>query len=220
VQTRSAIGLLYFFGGSCFRLFGPGPNEAVEPHCASPSTQLTHDAGGIGVRLMIRKSILLISTFAMLAVSPLCRAQSQKPSIDSAIEGARADMRADKTTIITTAMNFSDKDAAAFWPVYRQYEYERSTLDDRRVVVIKEYIRKYSSLTDADAKAMAEQMFECDSRLAALKKKYFKKFNKVIPALTVTKFFQLDRRIDLLMDMEVESSLPPLTQPQLAAQDN
>ena len=117
-------------------------------------------------------------------------------------------------------MNFSEKDAAAFWPVYRQYEYERSTLDDRRFVVIKKYIQKYSSLTDADAKAMAEQMFECDSRLAALKKKYFKKFNKVMPALTVTKFFQLDRRIDLLMDMNVESSLPPLTQPQLAVQDN
>ena len=169
---------------------------------------------------MIRKSILLTFTFAMLAVSPLCRAQSQKPSINSAIEGARADMRADRNTIITAAMNFSDKDAAAFWPVYRQYEYERSTLDDRRVVVIKKYIQKYSSLTDADAKAMAEQMFECDSRLAALKKKYFKKFNKVMPALTVTKFFQLDRRIDLLMDMNVESSLPPLTQPQLAVQDN
>jgi hypothetical protein len=53
-----------------------------------------------------------------------------------------------------------------------------------------------------------------------LKKRYFKKFNEVLPAFTVTKFFQLDRRIDLLMDMEVESSLPPLTRPQLAAREN
>jgi hypothetical protein len=45
-----------------------------------------------------------------------------------------------------------------------------------------------------------------------LKKKYYKKFNKALPALTVTEFFQLDRRIDLMMDMQVESSLPPLTQ--------
>lgn len=169
---------------------------------------------------MIRKSILLTLTFVMLAVSPICRAQGQRPSIDSAIEDARANMRADRTTILTAAMNLSDKDAAVFWPIYRQYEYERSTLDDRRVVVIKEYLEKYSSLTDADAKAMAEQMFECDSRLAALKKKYFKKFNKVMPALTVTTFFQLDRRIDLLMDMKVESALPPLTRPQLAVQED
>ena len=64
---------------------------------------------------------------------------------------------------------------------------------------------------------MAERMFEYDSRFAALRKTYYKKFNKVLSALTVTKFFQLDRRIDLLMDMKVESSLPPLTQPQPAS---
>ena len=65
---------------------------------------------------------------------------------------------------------------------------------------------------------MAEQMLECDSRLAALKKKYYKKFNKVLPALTVAKFFQLERRVDLMMDMQVESSLPPLTQAKYAGQ--
>jgi len=111
-------------------------------------------------------------------------------------------------------MNFSDKEAAVFWPIYRQYEYERSKLDDLRVVVIKEYTQKYPNLTDAEAKAMAERMFECDSRQIALKKTYFKKFNKVLPALTVTKFFQTERRIDLMMDMNVEASLPPLTQAQ------
>ena len=123
-------------------------------------------------------------------------------------------MQADRTTLITTGMNFNDKDGAAFWPIYQQYEYERSRLDDGRVAVIKEYTQKYPNLTDAEAKAMADQMLDCDFRLAALKKKYYKKFNKVLPALTVAKFFQLERRVDLMMDMQVESSLPPLTQAQ------
>jgi hypothetical protein len=123
-------------------------------------------------------------------------------------------MQADRTTIISTAMDFNEKDGAAFWPIYRQYERDRSTVDDGRMAVIKEYTHKYPDLSDADAKAMAERMFEYDSRLAALKKTYYKKFNKVLPALTVTKFFQLDRRVDLLMDMNMESSLPPLTQAQ------
>ena len=163
---------------------------------------------------MIRKSALLAITFVMLALSSFCRAQNQQPSMVSAIEVVRADMGADRAKIITEAMNFSDKDAAAFWPIYRKYEYERSTVDDRRVAVIKEYAEKYSTLTDADATSMAERMFDCDSRLAALKKKYFKKFNTVLPGFTVTKFFQLEHRIDLLVDMKVESSLPPLTRPQ------
>ncbi len=163
---------------------------------------------------MIKNSALLMVTFAMLVFCPLVRAQDQEPSISSVIEVARAGMQADRTTIITAAMNFNDKEAAAFWPIYRQYEYERSKLDDRRVVAIKEYTQKYPKLTDAEAKEMAEQMFECDSRQIALKKIYFKKLNKVLPALTVAKFFQVERRIDLLMDMNVEATLPPLTQAQ------
>jgi len=173
--------------------------------------QLTYDARRIGVFAMIPKSLLLTITFGILALCPLCHAQGQATSIDSAIEVARADIRADKVTIISATMNFGDKDAAAFWPIYRQYEHERSVLDDGRVVIIKEYAEKYSNLTDADAKAMAERMFEYDSRIAALKKKYFKKFNKVLPAFAVTKFFQMEYRIDLLMDLEVEAALPPLT---------
>jgi hypothetical protein len=161
---------------------------------------------------MICKSEILTVTFTMLALVALCGAQDHAPpNLDSAIEVIRANMQADRASIITEAMNFSDKDAAAFWPIYRKYVHERSMLDDHRVAVIKEYAEKYESLSDADAKSMAERMFECDSRLAALKKKYFKQFNAVLAALTVTKFFQLEHRIDLLMDFKVESSLPPLT---------
>jgi hypothetical protein len=163
---------------------------------------------------MMKNSALLMVTFAMLAFCPLGRAQDQEPSIDSTIAVVRANMRADRAALITTGMNFTDKDGAAFWPIYQQYEYERSRLDDRRAAVIKQYTQKFRNLTDADAKAMADQMFDCESRLAELKKKYYKKFNKVLPALTVTTFFQLERRIDLMMDMQVEAALPPLTEAQ------
>ncbi|MGA2003906.1 MAG: hypothetical protein ABSG70_11020 [Terriglobales bacterium] len=165
---------------------------------------------------MVKNSALLMLTFAMVAFCPLGRAQDQEPTIDSTIAMARANMRANRTALITTGMNFSDKDGAAFWPIYQQYEYERSRLDNRRAAVVKQYAQKFRNLTDADAKAMADEMFDCESRLAELKKKYYKKFNKVLPALTVTAFFQLERRIDLMMDMQVEAALPPLTEAQYA----
>jgi hypothetical protein len=167
---------------------------------------------------MTKTSALFMVMFVMLAFCSLGRAQDQEPTIDSTIAVMRANMQADRTTLITAGMNFNDKDGAAFWPIYEQYEYEQSRLDDRRAVVIKQYSQKYPNLTNDEAKAMADQMLDCESRLAELKKKYYKKFNKVLPALTVTKFFQLERRIDLLMDMQVEASLPPLTQAQYNVQ--
>ena len=164
--------------------------------------------------ITMKNCALLVTTFAMIAFCPLSRAQDQEPDIDSTIAMARANMRADRTALITTGMSFTDKEGAAFWPIYQKYEYERSRQYDRRAAVIKQYSQKYPNLTDAEAKSMAEQMFDCESRLAELKKKYYKKFNKALPTLTVAKFFQLERRVDLLMDMNVEYSLPPLTQAQ------
>jgi hypothetical protein len=163
---------------------------------------------------MIKNAVFFVLTFAILAICPLGRAQDQEPNIDSSIAVIRANMQADRTTLITTGMNFNDNEGAAFWPIYREYQYERSKLDDRRSAVIKEYTQKYPNLTDAEAKEMAERMLDCESRLAELKKKYYKKFNRVLPALTVTKFFQLERRVDLMVDMQVEVALPPLTQAQ------
>src|SRR6185295_9168086 len=86
----------------------------------------TNEASGLGDPSMMKSFALLMITFALLAFCSFARAQDQEPNIDSKIAVARANMRADRYTIITTAMNFSEKEAAVFWPIYRQYEYERS----------------------------------------------------------------------------------------------
>ena len=44
----------------------------------------------------------------------------QTPSdqgLDSEIESVRADIRADRTAIITDAMNFTSQEASVFWPI-------------------------------------------------------------------------------------------------------
>ena len=189
----------------------PLQNEAVEDAAALSHPRITEKANSKGDPSMIKKFALLIITFAILAFSPLSRAQDQEPAIDSTIALVRANMQADRTAFITTGMNFNDKEGAAFWPIYQQYDYERSKVDDRRAAVLKQYAQKYPNLTNAEAKAMADQMLDCESRLAQLKKKYYKKFNKALPALTVTKFFQMERRIDLMMDIQVEAALPPVS---------
>lgn len=133
---------------------------------------------------MSRKSLVVMITFGLLGLCPLLlRAQDEEPSIDSMIEILRTGMQADKATIVATGMNLSDKDGAAFWPIYRQYEHERSMVDDGRVTVIREYTTKYPTLTDADAKAMAQRMFDYDSRIAALTKRYFQSSLRWSPPL-------------------------------------
>jgi hypothetical protein len=163
-------------------------------------------------------SIVLIGLAGLLLLPGRCVAQDdvqdQQVSTESYLEVLRADVRANKVAIITEAMQFNDKDASIFWPVYSQYEYELDRVNDQRIAAIKMYADKFATMNDADARVIAAKMLDYESRLATLKKKYFKKFSKVLPAVTVVKFFQLEHRLDLVIDMKIASALPSvLVQP-------
>jgi hypothetical protein len=62
----------------------------------------------------------------------------------------------------------------------------------------------------AEAKGLAQRSLELESSRAELKKKYFVEFNKVLPGLTVARCFQLEYRLDLLVDLKIASELPAL----------
>lgn len=155
-------------------------------------------------------TVAILAVIATFAWGSGPAAQGDTSNVDSYIESLRADFRADKVNLITQAMQFNDKDSAAFWPIYRKYEAEVTKLNDGRVKLIKSYADKYETLTDAEAKSMAEKSFALESSRTELKKKYFKEFNKVLPALTVAKFFQLEHRLDLLVNLQLASELPLL----------
>ncbi len=156
--------------------------------------------------MRLGKSALIAIGFTMLFFTCFCVGQNQPTD-----ELMWSDLSEDRVALITEAMDFSSKDAAAFWPIYREYEKERSTLEDRRAGVIKRYADNYLTLRNDEAKVIADEVFYCDSHLLSVKIKYFKRFNKVLPAYTVTKFFQLEHRIDLILDAKLAPSLPPLT---------
>jgi len=159
------------------------------------------------------KRTLLAAAVCILALLPLstrCHAQASDPNVDSYIESLRADVHADKVAIITQVMQFNAKDGAAFWPIYKKYAFDQSAVNDKRVALIKQYAAQYNTLTDADAKTMGDQELAFEAQRINVKKDYYKKFLKVLPAVTVLRFFQLDHRMDLIIDVGIASQLPPL----------
>jgi hypothetical protein len=159
----------------------------------------------------ILAAIALLATAVTLSGHAAAQSStSSDPAVDAYINALRADYAADKISLINDAMQFSDKDAAAFWPVYKKYQAEVVDLNDTRVQLIKTYADKFSAMTNADAKSLAEKSFNLESARTDLRKKYFVEFNKVLPALTVAKFFQLEHRLDLIVDLKLAASLPSL----------
>ena len=86
-----ASGVPYIISCNGFSSFrGAVHKEGVER--TAPLCPRMTRTSGLGVQSMIKNSALLMVTFAMLAFCALGRAQEREPSIDSAIEVARANM--------------------------------------------------------------------------------------------------------------------------------
>ena len=151
----------------------------------------------------IMKKLLLVIIVLLLA-NTVCYGKG----VDAYIQLLRSDARTQKAAVITEAMQFTDEESNAFWPVYREYELELSKIIDDRIELIKDYIQNYDILTDEKAKVLARQVFTLEKRRTKLKKKYFKRFSRALSATIAAKFIQVENQINLLIDLQIASELP------------
>jgi len=153
----------------------------------------------------MRKYLLTLFVFAATSVFA--------QEVDSFIELLRSDVKTQKKGIITAAMEFSEAEAAAFWPVYRNYEVEQDKLGDARVALIKDYAASYKTMVDAKAKELMDKSFKFREERLKLQKKYFKEFSKILSPTKAAKWAQLENQITLLVDLQIASELPLAEKP-------
>ena len=151
---------------------------------------------------------VLVSLGAAGAV-PL-RAQGQDTAMTNAIEMLRTNVRANKAELIGRALALPDSQASVFWPLYREYEADLMKLADERVVLIREYLTVYDTLSNAKAKDLMLRVFDLDARRVKLSRDQFNKFAKRLPAKTVAHFFQLDGFLNRVIDLQIAAALPEI----------
>ena len=166
---------------------------------------------------MRRKSLLSFSMAAMVILTGLSWSQSsaQTPSDRSAQSGMdqdidlfRKDVRSQKKQIIASNLQLTDQEAVKFWPLYDQYTADLVKINDAKYAAIKEYAASYSSMTDDQAMDLVRKMLDVDRSVAELRLRYTPMFNNVIPGRKTAVFFQLDRRLVMLIDLQLASQIP------------
>ena len=129
---------------------------------------------------------------------------------DEYIELLRSDIRAQKVELITEVMDFSEEQANAFWPIYREFNTEREAIGDESIKVIKQYIKFYENMTDATAKELWKKSMEIKQSKLDLEKKYYKKFEKALTSKMAVKLMQVENQINDLIELQINSELPLL----------
>ena len=130
------------------------------------------------------------------------------PLTDSDIQLMRSDVQADKNEIILATMQFTDAESTAFWPVYRDYSRDQHVIADERIQLIKDYATDYGTMDDAKAKDMFQRMMNIDGKTLKLREDYWPKFMKALGAKRAAKFYQVDNRISLIINLQLTSAVP------------
>lgn len=165
---------------------------------------------------MLKKTLLAAVGVAVLSTglvaaqtaTNVADAAKAREDLDKAVEAMRKDARATKADILGKTLALDTTQAAAFWPVYKQYEAELATVNDERVAIIQDLGEHLSSMNDAKAKGLIERQIGYQEKRLALVKKYKDEFLKVLPATTVARFLQVDNRLNVLLDLAAASAIP------------
>jgi Spy/CpxP family protein refolding chaperone len=158
----------------------------------------------------MRMSIAISALLVLLCVSASAQTAdaSVKPLSDTDIQLLRSDVQADKNKIIADTMQFTDTESTAFWPVYRDYARDQQVIGDDRVRLIKDYLQNYDSLDDNKAKDMVQRMINIEDRTLNLREDYWPKFMKALGAKRAAKFYQVDNRLTLLINVQLADNIP------------
>jgi hypothetical protein len=141
---------------------------------------------------------------------PGASSKSQQVASDQDIQLLRKDLRAQKKQLIAANLSLTASEATKFWPVYDQYQAEYTKISDAKLALIKEYGQNWDTVTDEQALGYLKRSEEISESMIQLRKKYVPLVNQVLAGKKTATFFQLERRIEMLLDAEVASLLPML----------
>ena len=157
----------------------------------------------------------LVLTIALTVSSRTTLAQVETANgveVEKDLMLMRRNLRSEKKQLIALNLPLTETEATKFWPVYDEYALEMSKVNDDFYSVIKDYAAHQKTLTDAQASDMINRWAAIQVKQAQMRQKYIPIVEKVIPARKAALFFQIDRRLYALMDLQVASQIPLVAQ--------
>jgi len=120
----------------------------------------------------------------------------------------RKDLRSQKKQLIAANLKLTDAEATKFWPVYDQYTADLVKINDKKYALVQDYADHWGTMTDEQALMFLRQWLDVDIATTQLRQKYVPAVSQVLNGRSTATFFQLDRRISMMIDLQLASQIP------------
>jgi hypothetical protein len=130
--------------------------------------------------------------------------------VSAEFEKTREAMQKQKDDVIAADMKLTEEEGKAFWPLYREYQEVMRKLQDRSFKLLAEYAqeRENETFTDQKAKALLDEYMAIEREDLRQKRIYLEKFNRILPAKKVMRYFQLENKIAAVINYQTTQMIP------------
>ena len=155
---------------------------------------------------MGRRSVMMIAAFLFCLGDGGTVLAQDKPADNMDIVREKA--RTDKKLVVATALNLTEGEAKAFWPVYNSYQSDMIAHYDRVFKFVDAYAKSYESMSDENATQLLGEFLSLETDYIALLNSYVPRFRRVLPPVKVARLYQVENKMRALVDYEFARAIP------------
>ena len=138
-------------------------------------------------------ALLLAATLA--AGLPAAAQPAQVGADEAGMKALRAGVAKDHRAVMQQHLPLTDAEATKFWPAYDAYLKELAELNRRQNRAIVDYVNTESTMSDAQAKAIARELGSVEEGEAKLRRTFFRKLDGILPGKKAARAMQIENKI-------------------------
>jgi hypothetical protein len=142
------------------------------------------------------------------APPPAPAAKASPADIQREMDSVRTAVRVNRKKIVAGGMDLTTEEHQKFWPLYAEYRDSAAKQGDRLANIIMEYAANYNTLTDGQASKLMNDYAALDQDRIRLRAVYIKKFGEFLPPRKLMRYFQLENKLDAIMNYDLAATIP------------
>lgn len=156
---------------------------------------------------MLTGNIFKLWLALFIALVPSLAAYSEETPIYDMMK-MQEEIQINKRQFIAKNMQLTSTEAEKFWPLYDSYEKDFERLNVRSSKLIEEYAASFQSLSDEQARRLLIDYLVVERDRQKTREYYVGKFRSAISPKQVLRFYQLENKIQALVNYDLASKIP------------
>lgn len=132
---------------------------------------------------VMKKGVFILMILGLLHITKVDGQNQNREKLD-----------AFKIGFFTKRLNLTTQEAERFWPVYNEYQKDKSNIQLEKISLIRDFNQSESTLTDNQISEIGDKLIECIVKESSLSVNLHKKLKEVLPPAKVIRFYQSENQ--------------------------